>query len=197
MPLRLLSGTRKNSQAEALLKLCIFLAFNRRLAWPNFSHNAGPGAVTSGRAGNSFFVGPFTQTQTQDTFHQGSVKMSRPGMDGAWLVPRGRATLPSPFLQPVNHSCNGAVGLKSSRCGLSIAVNLGTPAGRRTFIGRIRKGTSPGIVIERAFVPVVLRSSIGGRRSSLHDFQAERVNPWIKAWPTRTVCLYLCSSNQI
>jgi hypothetical protein len=97
-----------------------------------------------------------------------------PGVDGAWLVPRGEGHAPLPLLQPLNRSCEGAVG---SRCGLSIAVNLGTLAGRRTFIGRIKKGTSPGTVIERAFVPVVLRSSIGGRRSSLHDFHAEKVRP--------------------
>src|SRR5439155_8857729 len=83
--LLLLSGTRKNSQGRGDSKSCvIFLSFNRRLAWPNFSHNAVSGAVTSVRVGNSFFmtVGPFTQTQTPDTFHQGSVKTSRPGVDG-------------------------------------------------------------------------------------------------------------------
>jgi hypothetical protein len=31
-------------------------------------------------------------------------------------------------------------------------------------------------VKERAFVPVVLRSSIGNMRSSLHDFHAEKVS---------------------
>jgi hypothetical protein len=85
-------------------------------------------------------VGPFTQTQTPDTFHQGSVKMSRPGVDGAWLVPRGEGHAPLPLLQPLNRSCEGAAG---SRGGLSIAGNLGTLAGRRTFIGRIKKGPPP------------------------------------------------------
>jgi hypothetical protein len=78
-------------------------------------------------------VGPFTQTQTQDTFHQGSVKMSRPGVDGAWLVPRGTATLPSPFLQPLNRSCQGAVGLKSSTLRPVNRRQLGYASGQTTF----------------------------------------------------------------